>query len=190
MKGCGEKSKDGKGSYFHKQGSEVEGLPPPSGAVKINFNGAIFPKEKKSGIEVVIRDTRSLIIASCSKVMHQVLGVSNIEALAAAWAFSFAFDVGVRRAILEGDSLAVISDLREDGKQLYIPSFQMTDETHIRTSEVLVDEVLNLMFKLPDQCSQRRFRRAPRCSGEARRRKSTSRSLRRGAFSEASAFVD
>ena len=41
-----------------------------------------------------------------------------------------------------------------------------------------------------DQCSQRRFRQAPRRSGKARRCKSASRSLRRGAFSEASTFVD
>ena len=47
-----------------------------------------------------------------------MLGVSNIEALAVAWALSFAFDVGVGRAVLEGDSMAVISALREDGKVL------------------------------------------------------------------------
>nr|POE57019.1 hypothetical protein CFP56_02047 [Quercus suber] len=94
--------------------------PPPSGAVKINFDGVIFPKEKKSGIRVVIRDNRGLVIASCSKDVHQVLGVSDIEALAAAWTLSFTSDVGVRRAVLEGDSKAVISALREDGK-VFVP---------------------------------------------------------------------
>ncbi|KAK9983964.1 hypothetical protein SO802_033489 [Lithocarpus litseifolius] len=105
-------------SLIHTQPTRCRWLPPPSGAVKINFDGATFPKEKKSGIGVVIRDTRGLVIASCSKVVHQVLSVSDIEALAAAWALSFASDVGVRQAILEGDSLTVISDLREDGKVL------------------------------------------------------------------------
>lgn len=94
--------------------------PPPSGAVKINFDGAIFPKEKKSGIGVVIRDNRGPVIASCSKVVHQVLGVSDIEALGAACTLSFTSDVGVRRAVLEGDSKAVISTLREDGK-VFVP---------------------------------------------------------------------
>ena len=77
--------------------------------------GAIFPTEKKSGLGVVIRDNRGLVIASCSKVVHQALGVCEVEALAAAWALSFAFDVGVKRAVLEEDSMAVISGLREDG---------------------------------------------------------------------------
>ena len=47
-----------------------------------------------------------------------MLGVSNIEALAVAWALSFTADIGVRRAVLEGDSMVVISALREDGKVL------------------------------------------------------------------------
>ena len=38
-----------------------------------------------------------------------MLGVSNIEALAVAWALSFTADIGVRRAVLEGDSMVVIS---------------------------------------------------------------------------------
>ena len=38
--------------------------------------------------------------------------------MAAAWALSFASDVGVKRAVLEGDSMAVISGLREDGMVL------------------------------------------------------------------------
>ena len=83
--------------------------PPPSGTFKINFDGAIFPIEKKSGLGVVIRDSRGLVIASCSKVVHQALGVCEVEALAVAWALSFASDVGVKRAVLEGGSMAVIS---------------------------------------------------------------------------------
>ena len=74
--------------------------------------------EKKSGIGVVIRDSRGLVIASCSKVVHQVLGVCDVEAMAATWALSFASDVGVKWVVLEGDSMAVISGLREDGMVL------------------------------------------------------------------------
>ncbi|XP_075651804.1 uncharacterized protein LOC142622240 [Castanea sativa] len=92
--------------------------PPPSDYFKINFDGATFPKEKKYGIGVVIRDNRGLVIASCSKVVHQMLGCSDIEATAEAWALNFASDVGVRRAVLEGDSMAVITGLREDEKVL------------------------------------------------------------------------
>ncbi|XP_075665644.1 uncharacterized protein LOC142635355 [Castanea sativa] len=48
----------------------------------------------------------------------QMLGCSDIEAMAAVWALNFASDVGVRRAVLEGDSMAVIIGLREDEKVL------------------------------------------------------------------------
>ena len=64
---------------------------------------------------MVIRDSRGLVIASCLKVVHQALGVCEIEAMATMWALSFASNVGVKRVMLEGDSMAVISSLREDG---------------------------------------------------------------------------
>jgi len=69
---------------------------------------------------VVIKDSRGLVIASCSKAVHQVLGSPNIEAMATAWALSFALDVGAKRAVLEGNSLAVIKGLRE-GERLLVP---------------------------------------------------------------------
>ena len=103
---------------IHTQSMRCRWKPPPSSCFKINFDRVIYPKEKKSGIGVVIRDNRGLVIASCSKVVHQVLGVSDIEAMATMWALSFASDVGVRRAVLEGDSMVVITSLREDGKVL------------------------------------------------------------------------
>ena len=55
---------------IHTQPTRCTWKPPPSGTFKINFNGVIFPTKKKSGIEVVIRDSRGLVIASCSKVVH------------------------------------------------------------------------------------------------------------------------
>ncbi|XP_075655031.1 uncharacterized protein LOC142625226 [Castanea sativa] len=93
--------------------------PPPSELYKINFDGAIFPHDKKSGVGVVIRDHRGRVIASCSKLVHQQLSSNEIEAFAAGWALSFALDVGVKRAILEGDSLSVIKGLMEE--RLLVP---------------------------------------------------------------------
>ena len=60
--------------------------PPPSEFFKINFDGLVFPYDKKSGIGVVIRDCRGLVITSCSKLMHQELGSNDIEVIAAGWA--------------------------------------------------------------------------------------------------------
>ena len=85
--------------------SENRWRPPPSECYKINFDGAVFPLEKKTDVGIMIRDHRGRVIASCSKLIHQQLWSNEIEALAAGFALSFALEVGVKRAILEGDSL-------------------------------------------------------------------------------------
>jgi len=46
--------------------------------LKINFDGVVFPKENKSGINIVIRDNRGLVIASCSKKLHQAYNNGDI----------------------------------------------------------------------------------------------------------------
>ena len=63
---------------------------PPENYVKINFDGAVFSGARKSGIGVVIRNNRGLVIASCSQVLHEEFNSNEIEALAAAKALSFA----------------------------------------------------------------------------------------------------
>ncbi|KAL0008617.1 hypothetical protein SO802_010119 [Lithocarpus litseifolius] len=44
----------------------------------------------------------------------------DIEAKTASWALSFALDVGVKRAVLEGDSMIVIKGLREEERLLVL----------------------------------------------------------------------
>ena len=77
----------------------------------------MFHHEKKSGIGIVIRDHRGLVIASCSKLVHQELCSDDIEATAAGWARAFALEIGVKRAVLEGDSLNVIKGLIYGGRE-------------------------------------------------------------------------
>ena len=75
---------------------------------------------KKFGIGVVIRDHRGLVIASCSKSVHQELCSDDIEATAAGWALTFALEIRVKKAILEGDSLNVTKGLMEE-ERLLVP---------------------------------------------------------------------
>ena len=75
---------------------------------------------KKSGIGVVIRDHRGLVIVSCSKSVHQELCSDDIEATAAGWALALALEIRVKRAVLDGDSLNVIKGLIED-ERLLVP---------------------------------------------------------------------
>ena len=86
--------------------------------VKINFDGAVFANENKSRIGVVIRNDEGLVLASCAKKIPVAYSGCEIETMAAVAAFSFASDIGIKRAILEGDSLAVIKALREDASSL------------------------------------------------------------------------
>ncbi|KAL0010975.1 hypothetical protein SO802_006083 [Lithocarpus litseifolius] len=55
---------------------------------------------------------------SCLKILHQAFCSNDIEAMAIVWALFFTSNVGVKRAVLEGDSLAVIKGLREDDSSL------------------------------------------------------------------------
>ncbi|XP_075665465.1 uncharacterized protein LOC142635144 [Castanea sativa] len=87
---------------------------PPVDMAKINFDGAVFTGENKSGIGIVIRDRSGLVIASCSKKLQQAYSSAEVEALAAATALSFAADIGINKAILEGDSMEVITALSQE----------------------------------------------------------------------------
>ena len=86
--------------------------------VKINFDGAVFTKEKKAGLGMVVRDAKGLVLASCAKEMHQPYKAAVIESLAAATALSFATNLGFRRVVLEGDLMEVIQALRENAESL------------------------------------------------------------------------
>ena len=74
----------------------------------------MFPKENKVGIGVVIRNNQGLVIALCSKKLPQAYSGDEIEALAAAVALSFASEIGVSSAVLEGDLLVLIKALMDE----------------------------------------------------------------------------
>ena len=53
------------------------------------------------------------VLASCSKVVNQVHSSSEVEAMAAGLALSFVAELGVKNAVLEGDSLLVVKALTD-----------------------------------------------------------------------------
>ncbi|XP_075656037.1 uncharacterized protein LOC142626133 [Castanea sativa] len=69
--------------------------------------------ENKSRIGVVVKNEDGLVLGSCTKRLSQAYSALEIEAMAAATALVFASELGVRQAILEGDSMAVIKALKE-----------------------------------------------------------------------------
>ena len=65
-------------------------VPPSNGLFKINFDGASFRAENKSGIGIVIRDGHGMVIASLSEKLPRAYGPEKVETLAAARALVFA----------------------------------------------------------------------------------------------------
>ena len=86
--------------------------------MKINFDGAVFSSENRSGTGVVIRNSAGLVMASCSQCLSQAYSNDEVEAFAAAKALSFAAEIGISKAVLEGDSLTIIKALSTDQRSL------------------------------------------------------------------------
>ena len=63
--------------------------PPDARSFKINFDGAIFKQENKSGIGVVIRDHTGAVMASLAQTVAPAMQPIEIEAVAAARALEF-----------------------------------------------------------------------------------------------------
>ena len=105
-------------------------------ATKIEESNLIFLifcakiEENISGIGVVVRDENGLVLGSCSKCLPQAYSAVEVEAMAVATTLIFANDIGVRRVILEGDSLAVIKALRE-GEQPLSPTGPLLEDVRM-----------------------------------------------------------
>ena len=110
--------------------------------MKINFEGAIFCRENKSGIGVGIRDCSGSVLTSCSKKISQAFKSSEVEALAVVTALSFATKVGITEVVLEGDPMEVIQALIQPG------SILSSIGPWIDDSKVLANDFVQLQYSL------------------------------------------
>lgn len=79
--------------------------------LQVNYDGAIFQDHGRAGIGVVIRNSMGEVMASLSQQIPLPTTVAQDEALAARRAIEFAVELGVTRAIIEGDSEIICKDL-------------------------------------------------------------------------------
>ena len=79
---------------------------------------------------MVIRNGSGLVLVSCIKKLNQAYSGEHIEALAAATALSFASEIGNKRTVLEGDSLAVVNALKE-GVCLLTPTGLLVEDVKV-----------------------------------------------------------
>ena len=96
----------------------VRWQPPPTNLIKINFDGAVFKDDDRAGIGVVVRDSLGLVLASVSQNIPLPHSVVNLETLAACRALEFSLELGFDKVVLEGDSLIVMSALRDPSPSL------------------------------------------------------------------------
>lgn len=78
----------------------------------MNFDGAVFQEESATGIRVVIRDEKGLVVASMADTINLANSVAAVAAFATVKALYFALDISASSIILEGDSECIINALK------------------------------------------------------------------------------
>ena len=102
--------------------------------VTINFDGAVFSSKNKSGLSVAVRNSFGQVMASCSKLVSQAYDSNEVEAMAAAWALSFAAAIGINNAVLEGNSLLVMKALTDPESSMSSLGPFINDAKHFSNS--------------------------------------------------------
>ncbi|KAL0006685.1 hypothetical protein SO802_008187 [Lithocarpus litseifolius] len=77
----------------------------------MNYDGAIFQEQGRAGIGVVVRNSAGAVMASLSQQIPLPTTIAQVEALAARRAVELALELGITRAIIEGDSETICKDL-------------------------------------------------------------------------------
>ncbi|MBA0742509.1 hypothetical protein Gogos_015560 [Gossypium gossypioides] len=83
-------------------------VPPPPEVYKANFDVAFDQANSRSGSRVVIRNSIGQVLASTAVLHANVVSVFFVEALVCSDAVRACKGLGLRKVIVEGDSLTVI----------------------------------------------------------------------------------
>ena len=94
---------------FAHSPTRVRWSPPPPNSLKVNFDGETFKDIGKVGLGVVVCESQGQALGLRSEGVPLPFSSDLVEALAAAWAISFALEIGCLSFILEGDSERVIN---------------------------------------------------------------------------------
>ena len=108
--------------------------PPEQGLYKINYDGAVFTQQNRAGLGVVIRDSEGAVMASMSQQVPLPTTVAQVEALAARRAAVFALEIGITKAILEGDSETIVKELLEPTPSLALHGHLLQDVKSLQNS--------------------------------------------------------
>ncbi|XP_075645493.1 uncharacterized protein LOC142616549 [Castanea sativa] len=84
---------------------------PAPDSYKINYDGALSIADNKFGIGIVVRSCHREVIASLIQQLDQAYQLVEVEAMVARKAVEFGSELGLHRAIIEGDSEVVVEAL-------------------------------------------------------------------------------
>ena len=82
----------------------------------------------------MIRDSEGAVMASMSQQIPLPTTVAQVEALAARRAAAFALEIGITKAILEGDSETIVKELLEPTPSLALHGHLLQDVKSLQNS--------------------------------------------------------
>ena len=102
--------------------------------LKVNYDGAIFQDQGRAGIGVVICNSEGAVMASLSQQIPLPTTVAQVEAMAARRAVEFVVELGVTRAIIEGDSETICNELSNPSPSLALHGLLIKDAQQLATA--------------------------------------------------------
>ena len=100
---------------------------PEQEVYKVNYDGALFSQQGKAGLGVIIRNSEGAVMASMSQQIPLPTIVAQVEALAVRRAAVFALEIGINKAILEGNSETIVKELMEPTPSLALHGHLIQD---------------------------------------------------------------
>ena len=85
--------------------------PPEQEVYKMNYDEAVFSQQGKAGLGVIIRNSEGAIMALMTQQIPLPTTVAQVKALAVRRAAIFALEIGITKAILEGDLETIVKEL-------------------------------------------------------------------------------
>nr|XP_023885130.1 uncharacterized protein LOC111997285 [Quercus suber] len=105
-------------SSLHRSQQQASWSPPNAPQCKINYDATTFAKGNKAGLEVVIRNSEGLVMASLTQQLPLPATMIEIEALATQRVIELALEIGLDKIVLESDNIVLVCVLAE--KQWFV----------------------------------------------------------------------